>query len=63
MIRSFHYAAFTALLEPAVVRPEDRAVAAPWADAWYRWVSGAFLRKYLDVTSGRRSCPRPMTSR
>ena len=63
MIRSFHYAAFTALLETAVVRDEDRSVAAPWADAWYRWVSGAFLRKYLESRPGRRSCPRPTTSR
>jgi maltose alpha-D-glucosyltransferase/alpha-amylase len=52
MIRSFHYAAFTALLEQGVVRPEDRSIAEPWADAWYRWVSGAFLRSYLDATTG-----------
>jgi maltose alpha-D-glucosyltransferase/alpha-amylase len=52
MIRSFHYAAFTALLESAVVRPEDRQVAEPWADAWYRWVSAAFLRAYLEATAG-----------
>ena len=52
MIRSFHYAAFTALLEQSVVRPEDRSIAEPWADAWYRWVSGAFLRSYLDATTG-----------
>jgi maltose alpha-D-glucosyltransferase / alpha-amylase len=59
MIRSFHYAAFTALLETAVVRIEDRSVAAPWADAWYRWVSGAFLRKYLQVTTGAPFLPAP----
>jgi maltose alpha-D-glucosyltransferase/alpha-amylase len=59
MIRSFHYAAFTALLETAVVRPEDRPFAAPWADTWYRWVSGAFLRKYLDVTAGAAFLPAP----
>ena len=59
MIRSFHYAAFTALLETAVVRIEDRSVAAPWADAWYRWVSGAFLRKYLQVTAGAPFLPAP----
>jgi maltose alpha-D-glucosyltransferase / alpha-amylase len=53
MIRSFHYAAFTALLEQSVVRPEDRSIAEPWADAWYRWVSGAFLRSYLEATAGR----------
>jgi maltose alpha-D-glucosyltransferase / alpha-amylase len=57
MIRSFHYAAFTALLETAVVRPEDRSVAGPWADAWYRWVSGAFLRSYLDVTAAAAFLP------
>ncbi len=47
LIRSFHYAAFTALLETTVVRPEDRSIAQPWADAWYRWVSAEFLRAYL----------------
>jgi maltose alpha-D-glucosyltransferase/alpha-amylase len=59
MIRSFHYAAFTALLETAVVRVEDRSVAAPWADAWYRWVSGAFLRSYLAATVGAPFLPAP----
>jgi maltose alpha-D-glucosyltransferase/alpha-amylase len=59
MVRSFHYAAFTALLETAVVRPEDRPVAAPWADAWYRWVSGAFLRSYLAATTGAPFLPAP----
>ncbi|HXU62098.1 MAG TPA: hypothetical protein VN962_10375, partial [Polyangia bacterium] len=48
MIRSFHYAAFTALLETTVVRMEDRPVALPWADVWYRWVSAEFLRAYLQ---------------
>ena len=52
MIRSFHYAAFTALLETTVIRPEDRPIAEPWADAWYRWVSGAYLRAYLEATAG-----------
>jgi len=52
MIRSFHYAAFTALLEQSVVRSEDRSIAEPWADAWYRWVSSAFLRSYLEATTG-----------
>jgi maltose alpha-D-glucosyltransferase/alpha-amylase len=32
-------------------------VAAPWADAWYRWVSGAFLRSYLEVTAGAPFLP------
>ncbi len=48
MIRSFHYAAFTAWLENTVVRVEDRPIAQPWADAWYRWVAAEFLRAYLQ---------------
>jgi maltose alpha-D-glucosyltransferase/alpha-amylase len=59
MVRSFHYASFTALLESAVVRAEDRAIAAPWADAWYRWVSAAFLRSYLAATAGAPFLPAP----
>ena len=59
MIRSFNFAAFTALLESSVVRPEDRPIAAPWADAWYRWVSAAFLRSYLTNTVGAPFLPAP----
>jgi maltose alpha-D-glucosyltransferase/alpha-amylase len=57
MIRSFHYAAGTAFLDEARVRPEDRAIAEPWADAWHRWVSAAFLRSYVDCTAGAPFLP------
>jgi maltose alpha-D-glucosyltransferase/alpha-amylase len=57
MIRSFHFAAMTALLDSSVIREEDRAVATPWADAWHRWVSTAFLRSYLDATAGASFLP------
>jgi maltose alpha-D-glucosyltransferase/alpha-amylase len=59
MIRSFHFAASIASLDGAVVRNEDRAVAAPWADTWYRLVSGSFLRSYLDAASGAAFLPAP----
>jgi maltose alpha-D-glucosyltransferase / alpha-amylase len=57
MIRSFSYAAHTALQEQAkdrdgargMIRPEDRAALAPWLEFWYAWVSAAFLRAYLAV--------------
>jgi maltose alpha-D-glucosyltransferase / alpha-amylase len=49
MIRSFHYAAATALLDATVVREIDRGAVAPWAEAWHRWISGAFLRAYLEA--------------
>jgi maltose alpha-D-glucosyltransferase/alpha-amylase len=57
MIRSFHFAAASAALESTVVRDEDRAVAAPWADSWHRWVSGSFLRSYLEATTGAAFLP------
>ncbi len=49
MIRSFHYAAFTALFKAASVRPEDTLILEPWAKLWYGIVSGVFLRSYLDT--------------
>jgi maltose alpha-D-glucosyltransferase/alpha-amylase len=50
MIRSFHYAAYTALLEPdSPSRPENPSFLEPWILFWYRWVSAAFLRTYSDV--------------
>jgi maltose alpha-D-glucosyltransferase/alpha-amylase len=59
MIRSYHLAAHSGLLDSAVVREEDRTLAAPWADAWQRWVSGAFLRAYLDTTRDAPFMPDP----
>ena len=57
MIRSFHWAAFTSLLDGVVVREEDREVATPWAESWHRWVSAAFLGAYLDATAGAPFMP------
>ncbi len=49
MIRSFHYAAYSAILKRESLRPEDIPVLEPWADLWYCYVSGMFLRSYLDA--------------
>jgi maltose alpha-D-glucosyltransferase / alpha-amylase len=59
MIRSFHFAAFTGLHDSASVRQEDRAAAAPWAEAWHRWISGTFLRAYLATAAGAPFIPGP----
>jgi len=47
MIRSFHYAAYSAILKRESVRTEDIPVLELWADLWYCYVSGTFLRSYL----------------
>lgn len=49
MLRSFHRVAITALLDPAMVREGDQAVAAPWADLWGTWAAAVFLGSYLEA--------------
>ncbi|GIX47317.1 MAG: hypothetical protein KatS3mg131_1528 [Candidatus Tectimicrobiota bacterium] len=51
MLRSFHYAAYGALLEHGGIRPEDIPALEPWARFWYLWVSAVFLKKYLEVVA------------
>jgi maltose alpha-D-glucosyltransferase/alpha-amylase len=52
MIRSFHYAAHSALIHqvPLAPRPEDDVLLLKhWAQYWYYWVSVTFLTSYLGV--------------
>jgi maltose alpha-D-glucosyltransferase/alpha-amylase len=49
MVRSFHYAAYFALLKEASIRSEDIPILEPWTDLWYLYISGFFLRSYLDT--------------
>ena len=52
MIRSFHYAAHSALIKqaPLAPRPEDDLpLLQHWAQYWYVWVSVTFLTSYFDV--------------
>lgn len=52
MIRSFHYAAHSALTIQAPLTPrpaDDLPLLRHWAQYWYVWVSVAFLTSYLDV--------------
>jgi maltose alpha-D-glucosyltransferase/alpha-amylase len=48
MLRSFHYASVSALIE-GVFRPEDIPLIVPWARLWNVWVGVGFLQAYLDV--------------
>ncbi len=52
MLRSFHYAAYSCLLErgaQGLDRPEDSSAMENWACFWYLWSSSAFLRSYLEA--------------
>jgi maltose alpha-D-glucosyltransferase/alpha-amylase len=51
MIRSFSYAAYAALFAFTVHAPDDYATLAPWADAWERAVTDAFVEGYGAATA------------
>ncbi|OFW13257.1 MAG: maltose alpha-D-glucosyltransferase [Acidobacteria bacterium RIFCSPLOWO2_12_FULL_67_14] len=57
MLRSFGYAALTALGAATLTRPADVERLAPWADLWERWVSGRFLRAYVAAARDSRILP------
>jgi maltose alpha-D-glucosyltransferase/alpha-amylase len=55
MMRSYHYAASTGVLnsvDTGVLNPDagHSEWVRAWSDAWFRWVSAAFLRGYLSET-------------
>ncbi|HTE54999.1 MAG TPA: maltose alpha-D-glucosyltransferase [Kofleriaceae bacterium] len=56
MLRSFHYASAVALTSGRG-RQEDIATLEPWARAWHRWVSAAFLTAYLARSAGAPYMP------
>ena len=56
MMRSFQYAAYSALWQPAM-RPEDIPFLERWADLWYRQMGSVFLQSYLEATRGAPFIP------
>ena len=52
MLRSFSYAAFSALMKYSSRRPEDFEKLEPWARLWEQSVSSAFLRSYCEFAKG-----------
>lgn len=54
MLRSFHYASNTALLNQqsrGLVHEEDLPFLQSWSRLWYLWVCNVFLKNYLEVVS------------
>jgi maltose alpha-D-glucosyltransferase/alpha-amylase len=61
MLRSFHYAAYAHLLRPEdtpVIQAEKVKRLGGSAAYWQKWVSVAFLRKYLEVAGEASFIPR-----
>ena len=57
MLRSFQYAAATALRRGRV-RPEDMQLLEPWAEAWTRVVSAKYLEAYLERAGAASFLPK-----
>ena len=56
MLRSFHYAAFTALnarIERNMLGEREEQQLSAWAQIWHRWVSAKYLKQYLETASGK----------
>ncbi|WP_345950694.1 maltose alpha-D-glucosyltransferase [Mucilaginibacter sp. PAMB04274] len=58
MIRSFHYAAFGSLFLDNQIRPEDIEQLIPHVEQWYHYMSGFFMRSYLDTVKGSSFVPK-----
>jgi maltose alpha-D-glucosyltransferase/alpha-amylase len=58
MLRSFHYAAYTALAQQSSVRDVDIPAATPWADLWIAAVGRTFLETYLATAGQAAFLPR-----
>ena len=60
MLRSFHYAAYSALPGYGVqsfCREEDFAALEPWARFWQTWTSVAFLKSYMETAAPANLLP------
>ncbi|MBI1257157.1 MAG: maltose alpha-D-glucosyltransferase [Chloroflexi bacterium] len=60
MLRSFHYAAYSALPGYGVqsfCREEDFAALEPWARFWQIWTSVAFLKSYMETAAPANLLP------
>lgn len=62
MLRSFDYAAYSALLTLTTGRPEEFDRLEPWAKIWKTWTSAAFLREYRNAVADTPLLPSDPTA-
>lgn len=58
MIRSFYYAGYDGFLSTSHVKSEEIEHLLPYADVWIHYMSGFFLRAYLETVKGTDLIPR-----
>ncbi len=57
MIRSFHYAVYNAFFQMDVSRKEQAEVLEQWTEQWYHYISGFYIKAYLEATKGSNFIP------
>ncbi|MFD2999558.1 maltose alpha-D-glucosyltransferase [Pontibacter toksunensis] len=57
MIRSFHYAAYSAMFQQEGLRREDMEYLETWAEQWYQYASGFYMHNYLGKIQGSGIVP------
>lgn len=58
MIRSFHYAAYGGLLLDNQIRKEDINYLVPFAEQWFHYMSGFFMKAYMETVEGSAFIPK-----
>jgi maltose alpha-D-glucosyltransferase/alpha-amylase len=58
MIRSFHYAAYGSLFLDNQIREEDVDKLIPYVEQWYHYMSGFFMKAYLEQVDGLPFVPK-----
>ena len=57
MLRSLHYAAYGALQQFDTLRPEEEEQLEGWAEQWYHYNAGFYLKAYLGELNGEGLVP------
>jgi len=57
MMRSFHYAAYGSLFLDDKITAENRERLLPFAERWYRYMCGFFMKAYMEVVKGSGLVP------
>jgi maltose alpha-D-glucosyltransferase / alpha-amylase len=57
MVRSFHYAAYSALFNYSAIRQDDFDILEKWAELWYHYISGTYLKTYTEALGATRLIP------
>ncbi len=57
MIRSFHYAIYSAFFQRSLMRPTDAPILEQWINPWLFYMSSMFLRGYFEGGAGAPFMP------